>query len=197
MRLHPDKTRIVYCKDAQRRGGYVHTAFTFLGFSFRARKACGNDGNEYTPFLPGQQGRSQQDQCRRAVLAAARADYADLRLARGADQSDRVRLDEYCGSSYRGALRPLLQRINSYLMRCIRKEYRQLRGFKKASRRTLEMSRSSHASYIGFADYHGSSWTEFLCGSISGCPADRRDGSVDDVGTGRSPSCDGLRRFSL
>ena len=43
--LHPDKTRVVYCKDGTRRGDHEHTSFTFLGFTFRARKArkrCGS-----------------------------------------------------------------------------------------------------------------------------------------------------------
>jgi RNA-directed DNA polymerase len=31
LRLHPDKTRIVYCKDGKRRGEHEHTSFTFLG----------------------------------------------------------------------------------------------------------------------------------------------------------------------
>jgi hypothetical protein len=35
LRLHPDKTRIVYCKDANRRADYEHTAFTFLGCASR------------------------------------------------------------------------------------------------------------------------------------------------------------------
>ena len=39
LRLHPDKTRIVYCKDGKRRGDHEHTSFTFLGFTFRAREA--------------------------------------------------------------------------------------------------------------------------------------------------------------
>src|SRR6202023_3573446 len=39
LRLHPDKTRIVYCKDGKRRGSYEHTSFTFLGFAFRQRGA--------------------------------------------------------------------------------------------------------------------------------------------------------------
>ena len=39
LRLHPDKTRIVYCKDGKRRGEHEHTSFTFLGFTFRPREA--------------------------------------------------------------------------------------------------------------------------------------------------------------
>ena len=38
LRLHPDKTRIVYCKDGRARGSYEHTSFTFLGFTFRQRR---------------------------------------------------------------------------------------------------------------------------------------------------------------
>jgi len=36
LRLHPDKTRIVYCKDGRRRAEHEHTSFTFLGYAFRA-----------------------------------------------------------------------------------------------------------------------------------------------------------------
>jgi retron-type reverse transcriptase len=39
LRLHPGKTRIVYCRDGRRRGLYEHTEFTFLGFTFRVRRA--------------------------------------------------------------------------------------------------------------------------------------------------------------
>jgi RNA-directed DNA polymerase len=39
LRLNPAKTRIVYCKDGRRRLDYEHTAFTFLGFTFRAPAA--------------------------------------------------------------------------------------------------------------------------------------------------------------
>ncbi|WP_225978827.1 reverse transcriptase domain-containing protein, partial [Gandjariella thermophila] len=52
LRLHPDKTRIVYCKDGKRRGSYEHTSFTFLGFTFRARKARSRNGTFFTSFLP-------------------------------------------------------------------------------------------------------------------------------------------------
>ena len=41
LQLHPDKTRIVYCKDDKRRGDYEHTSFTFLGYTFQPRGAVG------------------------------------------------------------------------------------------------------------------------------------------------------------
>jgi hypothetical protein len=36
--LHPEKTKIVYCRDANRRGDFPDIRFDFLGFQFRARK---------------------------------------------------------------------------------------------------------------------------------------------------------------
>ena len=52
LRLHPDKTRIVYCQDANRRGSAEHTSFTFLGYTFRARGARNRNGVVFTSFLP-------------------------------------------------------------------------------------------------------------------------------------------------
>ena len=52
LRLHPDKTRVVYCKDGSRRGSWEHTSFTFLGYTFRARAARGPRGNVFAAFLP-------------------------------------------------------------------------------------------------------------------------------------------------
>ena len=35
--LHPDKTKLVYCKDDDRRGDYPDHKFDFLGYTFRPR----------------------------------------------------------------------------------------------------------------------------------------------------------------
>lgn len=37
LELHPDKTKIVYCKDDRRQGAYSMTQFDFLGYTFCAR----------------------------------------------------------------------------------------------------------------------------------------------------------------
>ena len=39
LELHPEKTRIVYCKDINRQGDFHCVQFTFLGYTFRPRKA--------------------------------------------------------------------------------------------------------------------------------------------------------------
>lgn len=52
LELHPEKTRIVYCQDANRRDSYEHTDFTFLGFTFRRRSAVRKDGGMFLSFTP-------------------------------------------------------------------------------------------------------------------------------------------------
>ena len=51
-RLHPDKTTIVYCKDANRRGSCERTAFAFFGFTCRARPARAKDRGLFSSFQP-------------------------------------------------------------------------------------------------------------------------------------------------
>lgn len=37
LEIHPDKTKIIYCKDRQRKGKYQSITFDFLGYTFRPR----------------------------------------------------------------------------------------------------------------------------------------------------------------
>jgi RNA-directed DNA polymerase len=51
--MHPDKSKIVYCKDSNRTGAYPNVQFTFPGFTFRPREALNNRYNRrFTSFLP-------------------------------------------------------------------------------------------------------------------------------------------------
>jgi RNA-directed DNA polymerase len=50
--LHPDKTRIVYCKKVGRQTDYETISFDFLGFTFRPRLATCQDGKLRIYFLP-------------------------------------------------------------------------------------------------------------------------------------------------
>lgn len=52
LELHPDKTRIVYCKDVNRYAEHHTIQFTFLGYTFRPRKTVDKYGRVYVNFLP-------------------------------------------------------------------------------------------------------------------------------------------------
>ena len=133
LRLHPDKTKIVYCKDNVRRGDHEHTSFTFLGFTFGPRQAVSKDGrSSYSRFLPA----VSQD-----ALTAMGQQVRQWRLHMWVRRD----LDElatminpvvvgwmnYYGRFYRSRLTPLLQRINTYLMRWAGKKYKRLRSYRR------------------------------------------------------------------
>lgn len=50
--LHPDKTKIVYCRDANRKEKHPFTQFDFLGYSFRGRLAKSHSGKYFNSFSP-------------------------------------------------------------------------------------------------------------------------------------------------
>ena len=52
LELHPEKTKIVYCQDSDRRGSHDHIQFDFLGYTFRPRRAKNRWGKPFVSFLP-------------------------------------------------------------------------------------------------------------------------------------------------
>ena len=52
LELHPDKTKIVYCKDANRRKEYSNIQFDFLGYGFRGRRSMNSKNNIFLNFTP-------------------------------------------------------------------------------------------------------------------------------------------------
>ncbi|MFK0258651.1 group II intron reverse transcriptase/maturase [Streptomyces sp. NPDC090445] len=142
LELHPDKTRIVYCRDSNRRGSYEHTVFTFLGFTFRARQVRLKSGRMFTGFNPGisNDALKKLGSRVRSWRLHRHTEVSETDLARLVNPVVRGWM-QYYGAFYRSALYPLLGRINAYLMRWIRKKYKRLRGRKKAQdawNRTVE-----------------------------------------------------------
>ena len=53
LELHPEKTKIVYCKDSNRQGDYPNVSFDFLGYSFKPRMAQNSKRKVwFTSWLP-------------------------------------------------------------------------------------------------------------------------------------------------
>ncbi|NOI26849.1 group II intron reverse transcriptase/maturase [Vibrio mediterranei] len=60
LELHPEKTKIVYCKDSNRRGAHEWVSFDFLGFCFKPRKAINKHKQVFTGFLPAISGKAKK-----------------------------------------------------------------------------------------------------------------------------------------
>jgi len=131
--LHPTKTKIVYCAGGRRRGAHEHTAFTFLGYTFRARSAKDRNGEIFTSFLPA----ISNDALKR-ISAEVRGWRLHLHNTYSLDELARwinpivAGWMNYYGAFYKTVLYPFLRRINAYLVRWARKKYKRLRTFKKA-----------------------------------------------------------------
>ena len=136
LRLHPDKTRIVYCKDGRRRGDHKHTSFTFLGFTFRARGARGTkSGRAFTGFLPAMSTealKAKSDRLRRMRIHRR----TDLTLEDLAEWLNPIVAGwmNYYGRYYRTVMDPLLQRVNTYMRRWAGRKYKRLRTIKRFKR---------------------------------------------------------------
>lgn len=129
LQLHPDKTRIVYCKDGRRRGSYEHTSFTFLGYGFRVRKVRTKRGEYFFGFNP-----AISDEAAKSIRAQIRSWRLHLRsgstlkdLAREINMIVRGWINYY-GRFYPSALVVSLNRINDYLVRWIVRKYKRFRG---------------------------------------------------------------------
>ncbi len=142
LRLHPGKTKIVYCQDGRRRRSYEHTSFTFLGFTFQPRQAVrGSDGSRFLSFLPA---------ISKDALKKINGEVRGWRLHRRVNSTEKELATQinpvvagwmnYYGRFYRSALSPLLARINAYLMRWVRKKYKRLRGRRKAHQAWLRVT---------------------------------------------------------
>ena len=113
--LHPDKTRVVYCKDSNRRGTFKDVSFTFLGYSFRPRRARNKrKGIRFTSFQPAMS---------RDKLVAKGREVRRWRIHRRPNDtlSDLAEAINpivrgwmtYWGRFYREEMIPLLKRINT------------------------------------------------------------------------------------
>ena len=52
LELNPQKSKVVYCADAKRRGSYKTRQFDFLGYTFKPRTAMDKQGVVFTNFAP-------------------------------------------------------------------------------------------------------------------------------------------------
>jgi RNA-directed DNA polymerase len=127
LELHPDKTKIVYCKDANRRGTSEHVSFDFLGYTFRGRLARG-PRSLFVSFAPAISAKAKK-----AVGQKIRAWHLNRRTgtdlsALASEINPQVRgWINYYGAFHRSELCSLVRRINEHLLRWARQKYKRLR----------------------------------------------------------------------
>jgi len=134
LELHPEKTKIVYCKDASRTGDYERHNFDFLGFCFRPRLSRNRHGQYFVNFSPAISPKSKK-----AIFSEIRQwclhKRSDLSVKELADILNPIVRGwvEYYGAFFKSELLFLVHHLDKLIYRwVIRKYKKQGSNFKKA-----------------------------------------------------------------
>ncbi len=154
LELHPEKTRIVYCKDRTRTVKYPLTSFDFLGFSFRGRTVQDRSGNLFTGFNPAvsRKALKRMNETIRNLNIHRRIGHTLVGLAELINPIVRGWI-EYYGAFYPEMLKQFLIRLDLRLGRWVRNKYRRLRGHKRRSWDWLKRCRATFPQLFVHWDY--------------------------------------------
>jgi RNA-directed DNA polymerase len=142
--MHPEKSKIVYCKDSNRTESFPDVDFTFLGFTFRPRKALSKQRRIFTSFLPGVSA-SALKRMRQAVRGWKLNRQTNGTLAALATQYNPIIQGwwNYYGAFYQTAMLHIYQHIDRTLERWARRKYKVLSGRKWGSVQWLRKIKDS------------------------------------------------------
>ena len=138
LELHPSKTKIVFCKQADRPGDYPTTAFDFLGFTFRARGMRDKNGGTYLGFGPAISD-SAAKEIRRTIRGwhLHRRTFTSLdELARTINATVRGWINYY-GRFYKSRMYRTLAGINYFLVKWAMRKYKKRSSQPKQTREWL------------------------------------------------------------
>lgn len=146
LRLHPGKTKIVYCRQEGRPEQYPDTAFTFLGYTFRPRSARTRTGELKEGFLP-----AFSKAAGKAMAATIRSwrlgRRTDLSFAEVAAMINRVVAGwiNYYGHFCKSLLISFLaQRLNPHLVKWAMRKFKHLHRSPAKARQRLAHIAATH-----------------------------------------------------
>lgn len=135
LEIHPDKTRIVYCKDDKRKGNHTYEKFDFLGYTFRPRLAKSRYGIYFVSFTPAISNKASKGirQKVRNMKLHFRTDQEISDLSDLLNPKIRGWINYY-GKFCKSELTPILKHINKTLQKWVGRKYKKLKGSKSRAR---------------------------------------------------------------
>jgi len=132
LELHPLKTKIIYCKDSNRKSKNKETSFDFLGYTFRPRCSKNKcNGKWFTTFSPA---------ISQKAIKSIKEEIWKWKLWKQTNRSIETLADmynpiirgwnEYYGKFYPSALSEFHKYLNTSLRRWVNKKFKKLRGHK-------------------------------------------------------------------
>lgn len=145
LELHPQKTRIVYCKDADRRGHYPQETFDFLGYTFRPRRSKNRWGKYFVNFSP-----AVSNTAAKAIRHTIRDWRLNCRVDKQIDDLARMFNPiiqgwiQYYGRFYPSALYPTFRQLDRCLARWAMAKYKRLRRHRRRAEHRIQAIRRRH-----------------------------------------------------
>lgn len=140
LELHPEKTKIVYCKDGSRRGNYENVRFDFLGYRFQPRLVKNSKRNSmfvsFTPAVSPTALKAIRSQVRQDNIRN-RTDLSLQEIARWYN-SRLIGWINYYGRYSRSALYPVLWHFNKTLVAWAMRKFKRFRNRRTWASKWLE-----------------------------------------------------------
>ncbi|WP_424513421.1 group II intron reverse transcriptase/maturase [Psychrobacillus psychrotolerans] len=138
LELHPTKTKIIYCKDADRKEEHENISFDFLGYTFRPRLSKNRWGKHFVNFTPAISNKSKKS-IRQKVRSwklqlKAYKELFDLSMMFNSAIQGWI---NYYGKFYKSEMYSSLRHINKALIMWARKKYKKLARHKKNAERFM------------------------------------------------------------
>lgn len=127
LQLHPEKPRIIYCKDDDRKGDYPEISFGFLGYTFRPRKSKNWKGKHFINFTP-----AVSNKAKKAMRQTIRGWRMHLKPDKSIEDLSRMFNPvirgwiNYYGRFYKSELYPVLRHMDKALTIWARRKYKKL-----------------------------------------------------------------------
>ena len=144
LEIHPEKTRIVYCRSDNFKERHEYESFDFLGYTFRRRWIKSNSGKFFNGFTPAVS-KSAQQKMRDKIL--------DIRMSNKSVSLDRLAeiinpvirgWANYFTKYSAGEARKTLDYVNLTLVRWIRFRNKSVKkSYAKAFRKLVSIAKSS------------------------------------------------------
>lgn len=146
LELHPEKTRIVYCKDGKRKEDHDHTSLDFLGYTFRPRRSCDRQGKIFLNFAPAisQKAQKKIKEAIRGWELPTRTGMALEDIAHWINPQIRGWI-QYYGKFNRSALYHLTDIIETKLSLWASKKYKRLGRLREQGRKWLRRIRKGQS----------------------------------------------------
>ena len=142
LELNLDKTKIVYCKDDDRKGNYENVSFDFLGYTFKTRGAKNKYGKMFRNFSPAISDKAQKEIIKeiRNWKLQLKSDKTINDIANMFNPKIQGWINYYT-HYYKSGINDVLRYINRCLIKWVRRKYKKLNSRKRAVSWLMEIAK--------------------------------------------------------